>query len=100
ANGRQLKKMKFKDLQDNSWTNGYSLVEDTRIKRHNFYYRTYPYTIEYKVEIRYNHTMFFPDWIPAGSENLSVEQSHFIIVCAADYQFRYKAFRYEGNPEI
>jgi hypothetical protein len=100
ANGKQLKKMKLKDLQDLSATDGFSLAEDTRIKRHNFYCRSYPYTIEYSVEIRYNHTMFFPGWLPAGGEKLSVEQSHFTILCPSDYQFRYKAFNYVGNPEI
>ena len=100
ANGKQLKKMKFKDLQDFSGTGESSLVEDNRIKAHNFYYRVYPYTIEYNVEIRYNHTMFFPDWIPAGGEKLSVEQSHFSIICPSDYQFRYKEFNYTGKPAI
>ena len=99
-NGRQLKKMKFKDLQDFSGTGESSLVEDNRIKAHNFYYRVYPYTIEYTIEIRYNHTMFFPRWIPAGGEKLSVEQSHFSIACPADYQFRYKAFNYKGEPTV
>src|SRR5689334_3869326 len=84
ANGKQLKKMKFKDLQDLSGTGESSLVEDNRIKSHNFYYRIYPYTVEYTVEIRYNHTMFFPSWVPAGGERLSVEQSHFLITCPAD----------------
>src|SRR6185369_16321731 len=56
ANGKPLKKMKSKDLQDLSATDGFSLAEDTRVKRHNFYCRSFPYTIEYTVEIRYNHT--------------------------------------------
>src|SRR5215510_12944431 len=47
ANGKQLKKMKFKDLQDLSGTGESSLIEDNRVKSHNFYYRAYPYTIEY-----------------------------------------------------
>jgi hypothetical protein len=100
ANGKQLKKMKFKDLQDFSGTGESSLVEDNRIKRHNFYYRVYPYTIEYTIEIRYNHTMFFPGWIPAGGEKLSVEQSHFSIVCPSDYQLRFKEFNYSGEPVV
>jgi len=100
ATGKQLKKMKFKDLQDFSGTGESSLIEDNRIKSHNFYYRVYPYTIEYNVEIRYHHTMFFPGWIPRGGEKLSVEHSQFTIVCPIDYQFRYKAFNYEGEPQV
>jgi hypothetical protein len=100
ANGKQLKKMKSKDLQDFSGTGESSLVEDNRIRSHNFYYRVYPYTIEYSVEIHYNHTMFFPRWIPAGGEKLSVEQSHFSIICPSNYQFRYKTFNYLGAPQV
>lgn len=99
ANGKQLKKMKFKDLQDLSGS-GASLMEDNRIKRHNFYYRVYPYTVEYEVSVRYNHTMFFPIWAPSGGEELSVEQSRFTIISPSDYQFRYKAFNYAGNPQV
>src|SRR6266478_9267145 len=51
ANGRQLKRIKTKDLQDLSGVSDISLYDDNRIKRHNFYYRVYPYTIEYEVEI-------------------------------------------------
>jgi hypothetical protein len=100
ANGKELKKIKSKDLQDFSGTSEISLIEDNRIKAHNFYYKVYPYTIEYKVEIRYNHTMFFPEWIPEGGEKLSVEKSRFSIVCPSDYQFRFKAFNYNGQPEV
>ena len=99
ANGKELKKVKSKDLQDYSGT-GESLMEDVRFKHHNFYYRAYPYTIEYDVEIRYNHTMFFPVWMPQGREKLSVEQSRFTIVCPSDYQFRFKAFNYRGDPQV
>jgi uncharacterized protein DUF3857/transglutaminase superfamily protein len=99
AAGKQLKKMKFRDLQDLSGT-GASLMDDNRVKKHNFYYRSYPYTVDYNVEIRYNHTMFFPAWVPAGGANLSVEQSFFTIVCPSEYQFRSKAFNYAGDPQI
>src|SRR5438552_15513614 len=89
VNGKQLKKMKFKDLQDLSGVGESSLIEDNRIKRHNFYYRVYPYTIEYEVVTKFNHTMYFPGWIPVGNEKLSVELSRFTIICPGDYQFRY-----------
>jgi hypothetical protein len=100
ANGKQLKKIKLKDLQDLSGVGESNLIEDNRIKRHNFYYRVYPYTIEYDVEVRYSHTMFFPGWIPQGGEKLAVEQSRFTIICPSNYQFRYKAFNYSGAPQV
>lgn len=100
AAGKELKKMKTKDLEDLSGIDETSLMNDNRIKRHNFYCKTYPYTIEYNVEIRYRHTLFFPDWVPQGGEKLSVERSRVIIICPEDYKFRYKAFNYTGEPVI
>ncbi len=92
ASGKQLKKMKYRDLQDVSGMDDNSLLDDNRIKRHSFYYKVYPYTIEYEVEINYNHTYFFPNWIPQENEKLSVEKSQMSIICSPDYQVRYKAF--------
>lgn len=100
ANGKQLKKIKTKDLQDISGTSDINLTDDNRIKQHNFYYRTYPYTVEYLVEIEYDYTLFFPMWVPQGGERLSVEKSSVSIVCPEEYQFRYKAFGYKGEPQV
>ena len=69
ANGKQLKKIKTKDLQDISGVSDYSLIDDNRVKTHNFYYHVYPYTIEYEVEIHYNNTLFFPMWYPRAVKN-------------------------------
>ena len=98
ANGKQLKRIKTKDLQDISGVGDYSLMDDKRIKKHNFYYRAYPYTIEYEVVIHHNNTLFFPMWSPQGDEKLSVQHSQIDIVCPSDYQFRYKAFNFHGEP--
>jgi hypothetical protein len=98
ANGKQLKRIKKKDLEDLSGVSGGTLMDDTRIKRHNFYYKVYPYTIEYDIEINNKSTLFFPMWSPQGGEELSVEQSSISIMSDANYQVRYKAFNYQGEP--
>lgn len=100
ADGKQLKKMKFKDLQDFSGVGESSLIEDNRIKHHNFYYKVYPYTIEYEIVTRYKNTLFFPLWIPQGDEKLSVESSHMTIISPSDYKFRYRAFNYKNEPAV
>jgi hypothetical protein len=100
ASGKQLKKVKIKDMEDLSGVSGSNLIDDNRIKRHNFYYRVYPYTIEYIVQLEYKSTLFFPRWIPQGGDRLSVEQSSMTVVCPADYTFRYKAFQYDKDPVI
>ncbi len=98
--GKQLKKMKFKDLEDLSGVSGSSLIDDYRIKHHNFYYKVYPYTIEYTVEVELKSTLFFPMWAPQEKENLAVEHSTMSVVCPDNYKFRYKAFHYSGDPVI
>jgi len=98
ASGKQLKKMKYKDLQDLSGVGDNNLIDDNRIKHHNFYYKVYPYTIEYDIEISYKNTLFFPMWSPQGGEKMSVEKSQMSVVCPPDYQFRYKAYMYSGEP--
>ncbi len=100
AYGKQLKKIKTKDLQDLSGGSDNNLIDDNRVKRHNFYYKSFPYTVEYEVEIRYKYTLFFPMWTPQAGDRLAVEKSYMSIVCPGDYQFRSKAFNYKGDPVI
>ena len=100
ANGKQLKKIKTKDLQDFSGTGPSELADDSRFKIQSFYYRSYPYTVEYIAETRINHSMFFPKWVPQDHEKLSIEHAEFSVVCPADYQFRYKSLNYAGDPVV
>ena len=97
-NGRLLKKVKTKDIQDNSVSDGMSLADDNRIKAHNFYYRSYPYTIEYEAELRIDQTLYAPEWLPQEYPNLSVEKSLFTVIMPQDYVLRYKNFNYNGKP--
>ncbi|HEX4878159.1 MAG TPA: DUF3857 domain-containing protein [Chitinophagaceae bacterium] len=100
AAGNQLKKMKIKDMEDMSGVSSSSLMDDNRVKRHNFYHKVYPYTIEYDIVVEYKSTFFFPSWVPASRGNLSVESSSMSMVCHDGYRFRYKAFNYAGEPVV
>jgi hypothetical protein len=100
ANGKLLKKIKTKDMQDVSGIGEESLMEDTRIKHHNFYYKVYPYTVEYNEVITFKFTLFFPDWMPQFKEKLSIEKSSFTVICPESYKLRYKATNYNGDPLI
>ena len=98
ANGNKIKELKNKDIQDFSGVSDISLIDDNRVKVHNFYYKVYPYTVEYVLELKYNGTMFYPSWSPVEDEYFAVQQSKFIFECPLNYEFRYKAFRYNGQP--
>ncbi|HWC55166.1 MAG TPA: DUF3857 domain-containing protein [Chitinophagaceae bacterium] len=100
ANGNEIKKMKTKDLEDVSGVDDNNLIDDNRIKRHSFFYKVYPYTIEYNEVVRYKNTLFFPSWFPQDDEKISVEHSQYSIVCPPEYKFRYRAFNYSGDPVV
>ena len=98
ANGKQLKKIKKRDTEDLSGVSEGTLMDDSRVRRYNFYYRVYPYTVEFTSEIDDRSTLFFPTWIPQGGEGLSVEQSSAVMISPLNYQIRYKAFNYKNDP--
>ncbi|MEO7924416.1 MAG: DUF3857 domain-containing protein [Chitinophagaceae bacterium] len=98
ASGKELKKLKNKQVIDITGMDDNNLVDDNRRKLHHFFYKVYPYTVEYEVEIKYNGTLFFPVWIPREDENFSVEQSAISVIFPAGYALRYKAFNYSGEP--
>ena len=98
AAGNQLKKVKGKDIGDFSAMDDISLFDDNRVKTHDFSYKIFPYTVEYAVEVVYNHTFYFPDWLPQSYEHLAVEQSAYTFVSPDTYTLRYKTFNYKGQP--
>jgi hypothetical protein len=99
AAGKELKKVKKKDIEDLSGTEE-SLMTDTRYKAHNFYYRSYPYTVEYEEEDDMNGIFDLPDWYPQGRNIMSVEYSKFVIVTPKNLDIRYKQFNFSGQPVI
>lgn len=100
AGGKIIKRIKRKDFEDVSGVSGGSLMDDNRIRRHNFHHRSYPYTVEYTCEKVTESSLFFPRWIPQGGERLAVEASSMEMICRPDYTFRYKSFNYEREPVI
>ncbi|MDB5223965.1 MAG: hypothetical protein JWN83_2632 [Chitinophagaceae bacterium] len=99
-NGKKIKTLKKNDIQDLSGTSEASLADDNRVKQFNFYYKVYPYTVEYETEIKYNYTLFYPIWVPQEDEFYSVEYSKVSISCPSDIKFRYKTFNYPAQPVI
>jgi transglutaminase-like putative cysteine protease len=98
ANGNVLRNAKNKDIKDYSAVQDISLFDDNRIKLLDFTNHFYPYTVEFETEVRYNNTYTFPNWTPQPDENLSVESSSFSFVAPIDYNIRFRAFNYSGQP--
>lgn len=100
AMGKELKNVKKKDIEDLSGNDDISLMVDTRYKAHSFYYRTYPYTVEYQEEKVLNGIFDLPDWYPQASNIMSVQYSKLVVVTPKNLDIRYKQFNYAGNPMV
>lgn len=100
ATGKLIKRLKAKDVQDLSGVSDISLMEDNRKKAHNFYYKVYPYTVEYSATIRQNHTFHLPGWITQEDEHIAVEKTSFTVTVPSDYEIKYKALNYQGEPTV
>lgn len=100
AEGKKIKSLKKADIKDVSGTEEVSLADDNRVKWHSFFYKVYPYTVEYEVVLKCRGTMFIPDWIPQEKHTMAVEQSILKVICPADNPLHYKTYHYNGEPLI
>lgn len=100
AGGKELKNVKKKDISDLSGTGDESLMTDRRYKKHNFYYRLYPYTVEYEEEDDMNGLLWLPEWFPQRSHVMSVEYSKYVITTPKNLPIRYKQYNFPVPPVI
>lgn len=100
ATGKKIKTLKKGDIKDESSSSSANLVDDDRVKWHNFFYTVYPYTVEYVTTINYNGTMFLPVWTPQEDNEMSVQQSQLNVTCDTINSLHYKTFHYSGEPDI
>lgn len=99
ARGEKIKSLRKSDIQDLSGTADMNLADDSRVKRFSFYHRSYPYTVEFEIEIIQSYTMFYPGYMPVDNEFLSVEQSSMSVVMRDGIAFRYQQANI-GEPEV
>lgn len=90
ASGKQIKTIRKKDMADLAYNDNFSLAGDVRIKRHDFYYKSYPYTVEYEDEKEYNGIYEFPTWQALEGYDYSVQSSTYVVEMPTDYKLRYK----------
>lgn len=100
ASGKKIKSLKKSDIKDVSGNDDASLADDNRVKWHSFFYKVYPFTVEYEVEIRLKGTMFLPRWIPQERSVMSVQLCNLTVVAPVSNPLRYKMFNYNGEPSV
>jgi hypothetical protein len=100
ASGKEVKKVKKKDMQDRSYVSEETLADDVRMKEHNFYCRVYPYTVDYSEEDEMNGVLHFSEWSPLYSSGISTQHSKYVIIAPANYEVRYKPVNCNFQPVI
>src|ERR1700748_2515382 len=96
--GKEVKRIKKKDMEDKAAYDGFSLMEDQRYKEFNFYCRNYPYTVDYQEEDEYTGVLGFPGWYPLRASGVSTEHSKYVIIAPKDYEVRYKPVNCNFRP--
>src|ERR1700722_16123196 len=100
ASGKEMKRVKKKDMDDHSYISEGTLTDDYRYKEHNFYCRVYPYTGDYDEEKEIDGVLYFENWQPLYSSGISTQHSKYVIIAPADYQVRYKPVNCDFQPVI
>ncbi len=97
SNGKLIRKLKKKDIKDVAPYQEF--VDDNRIKIIEFPHLPYPYTVEYIVEKKQKHTMFFPEWDPQSSSKDAVENATLTITMPVGATLRYKELNLTNKVE-
>ncbi len=100
AEGKELKNVKKKDIQDWTGTSDISLIEDTRYKVYTFTHDSYPFTVKFESEEEKIGMFGLDPWMPVSRNNFSVEYSRYIVEAPAGYQVRYKQLNLNTQPLI
>ncbi|MDG5489992.1 DUF3857 domain-containing protein [Psychroserpens sp. SPM9] len=94
-NGKEIKKFKKNDFEDVSAVSGGTLYSDDRIKYLNYTPTSYPYTIEFEVEVDYKSTAFFPGWKPVEDFYVSTQYSNYKIINNSDVEIKMKSVNFD-----
>jgi hypothetical protein len=100
STGKSLKKVKRKEMDDRGYEDGFSLATDARYLEHNFYCRTYPYTVEYQEEDDINGIRQFSDWLPLINSGISTQHTKYTVIAPKEYALRWQLFNGAQPPMI
>ena len=100
AMGKKIRSLKKTEIKDQNISEAGQMIDDTRIKYHSFYHKTYPYTVAYVTEYTFNRGLTIPGWSPVPARNLSVMESRYTLVTNKDYQVRIKESNIPSAAEV
>lgn len=100
AAGEEVKSLKQRDISDLSGMGGGTEVTESRAKEFGFYYKNYPYTVEFEIETGIDGLMFLPNWMAVDYQKMGVQQSSMEVEYAAGLEVLHKSFNYKGAPVV
>lgn len=84
ASGKKIKTVKTDEIIDNSvFTGSETLITDGRFKAFRPVVNSYPYTIVTEYTVNYKGILGIPAWYPQTDNNISVQQSTYILKVAS-----------------
>lgn len=99
-NGKVVRKIKKKEIRDQSAVSDFSLYEDSRIKMVEVLSNEYPFTIEFEYQRKYSGLRAYPTWFPVPGYNVSVQHSTYQLLVPHHIKFRFQARNFPTEPNI
>jgi len=90
--GKEIDKIKNKDINDVSAVSSGTIYGDTRVKYTGFESAEYPFTVEFEIAFTTENMLFYEEWWPVRGENVSVEKSVFFVKTPEGQDLRYKTY--------
>ena len=100
ANGEKIKKIKQSDFIELPASMHAGEFSDAKFKAYHVNYGQYPYTIEYTIETKQNHSFYFPYWIPQANRQCAVESAVLQVTVQNGITLKYKGFNISDGPAI
>ena len=94
--GKRIKKVKKKDFDDYSATDGATLYSDDRVLHYSHTATTYPYTVTYEYELQKSSTAFIPPWYPIVAYRVGVVKSTYTFTYPLDFKVQKLESNFEG----
>lgn len=77
--GKEIKKFKTRDFEDQSAVGGGQMYTDSRVKFLRYNPTQYPYTLHYKVKVNHTDYSYPTSWFPIQASNVAIENATFIL---------------------
>lgn len=98
--GKEIKKIKKKDMKDFSASGNSTFMSDNRILVLDYTPTSYPFTVVLDYEEVNKNTAFIPSWMPIQGYNVGILKDEFILENSSGINLNKKEFNFTNYPQI